>query len=403
MNKLLTTALVSAILAAPSFADGNGTVIAESGAKITVASEAFTSGVDTVEIQSGGTLSFDVEDANIGQGDKLKLADGATVNLNNRTVNNNGTITIEYGTAGLTLGEYDGDTGIIKQAYSDSAVTSYIIIKGTTAENCDITSVKLIGAGTGGITVTENSNSDTYRGYLTTGGSSLATTYGTGKTGTISDLSVSPSTSIALKINENAYTIQNKPEIQYYNGTTDVKLSTTLSDTTITEDTSSTLLSDFGITFQNNEGTTVPLTTEAGTNGSIDSLTDASGLIVIPANTSVDLGAQSDDVTVNADITNISGYADSKLTYAEGITIRGTFTGKNLILGGDLSELHGVGINCNIKIAGSTVPGGTLEANKTMTISNDARLKSDLDASAGTFSVEQAKTLTVCGGNTLKL
>lgn len=402
MNKLLTTALVSAILAAPSFADGHGTVIAESGAKITVASEAFTSGIDTVEIQSGGTLSFDVEDANIGQEDKLNLANGATVNLNNHTVNNNGTITIEYGTTGLTLGEDEGGTGIIKQAYSDSAVTSHIIIKGTGVN--DITSVKLTGAGTGGITVTENSNSDTYRGYLTTGGSSLATTYGTGKTGTISDLSVSPSTSIALKINGNNYTIQNRPEIQYKNGATDTKLSTTLSNTTITNGTSSTLLSNFGIEFKNKDGDDVQLETEAGTNGSIDSLTDASGLIVIPANTSVDLGAQSDDVTVNADITNISGYADSKLTYAENITISGAFDpGKNLILVGDLSALHGVGIDCNLKITGSTVPGGTLEANKTMTISNDASLKSDLDASAGTFSVEQGKTLTVCGGNTLTL
>lgn len=402
MNKLLTTALVSAILAVPSFADGNGTVVAESGAKITVASKAFTSGVDTVEIQSGGTLSFDVEGANIDQEDKLILADGATVNLNNHTVNNKGTITIEYGTAGLTLGENANGTGIIKQAYSGSAATSHIIIKGT--ENSDITSVKLIGAGTGGITVTENSNSDTYRGYLTTGGSSLAATYGTDKDGTISDLSVSPSTSIALKINGNDYTIDNRPEIQYADDEDNItKLSTTLSDTTITNSTSSTLLSDFGITFQNNNGEGVSLETDAGTNGSIDGLTDASGLIVIPANTSVDLGTQSDDVTVNADITNISGCDQGTLTYAEGITIKGTFTDANLILEGDLSELHEVNISCDIKIAGSTVPGGTLGTGKTMTISNDADLKSDLDASAGKLSVEQGKTLTVCGGNTLTL
>lgn len=92
MNKLLTTALVSAILAAPSFADG-GQLAAKNTLAITDANATGLRG-GSVGVADSGTL-YVLADAKIADGQKLSLGKGVTVHM-------------ESGTASYDGGNHDG-------------------------------------------------------------------------------------------------------------------------------------------------------------------------------------------------------------------------------------------------------------------------------------------------------
>lgn len=380
MNKLLTTAIIGAVLSTSGFAS-SGQLEVKNDLAITAASATGLRG-GSVKVADSGKL-YVLGNGMIADGQTLSLGKGVTVKMGTGTasysasgltvtsadpqaavtLNNNGSIVIDATdlTKPIKMGTIATDSEV-NQGGANGLAKGKIILNLGSEKTVVYTPANLSDYSLGGAYVNTESNTKLANYQAAIANTGLANSYGTGKV-TIQDLESSTGTKTeSLKISgaemlgteNDKISLAALPKIKWTGATDDF---VTALQTTSTA--SAATFAKYGIFFSKDgtAGSLITPTYASSGNTAISVLTgnDSGKLVVLPAAVTITCNSAS---TVVCDVTNFTA-AD---TYTSGIKFDGKAA---LTLSGNVSELKNVTVDCPLTITGTTCPSGKINGNIT--------------------------------------